>query len=219
MDIVNYLQALAMAAMGESGFISALACKSPKVWQDISASFDAYALLLHFLDKLPVNLSALTDSSVLAELAPAIHFDPDNSRVLAIIPMDVGELDVISCWCPNSMPSGIIKQTPGLLVLPFSLEVHEKTEVLVPEWCAAFFMSGKVSLCIPLLILQAILLQDVDVTGNWGNAALARLRDFSLPVDATEQTIQDILRDCAACPADLLGAPVEPNRCCEPRLG
>jgi hypothetical protein len=218
MDTVYHLQALVKAAMGENGFISATARKSQEIRQDAATAFDAYALLLHFLDKLPVNLAALTDSGALIKLSPAIHFDPDNNRVLAVIPIDVGELDALSYWCANNMPSGIIKQTPGLLALPFSLGIHKKTEVLVPAWCAAFFMSGKASLCVPILILRAVLLQDATAN-DWVNAALARLREFSLSVDVTEQAIQGILTDCAVCTADLPDACAEWNRCRGPGLG
>ncbi|MCL2876711.1 MAG: hypothetical protein FWF12_10605 [Betaproteobacteria bacterium] len=190
MDTLTYLQTLADAALGteENAFISIMAKKSRHVRQDIPAAFDAYAMFSYFLHKIPIKDATLSDEGVPVELAPAIYFDRDNGRVLALIPIGVGELSAVSYWCTNSMMSETIRQMPGLLALPFSLETHAETEMLIPDWCAAFFVDGHAKHCVPILVLQSMLSYEA-VGQDWVGAALARLRVFSVPVDTARQFI------------------------------
>ncbi|MDR2208080.1 MAG: hypothetical protein LBE22_03800 [Azoarcus sp.] len=166
-----------------------MAAKPQEIRQDIPAAFDAYTLLLHFLDSLPVEHTALSDEPPSVELAPAIHFDANRGRVLALIPISVGELDAISYWYTLNMMSKTVKQMPGLLALPFCLETHAKMEVLIPDWCGAFFVDGEPSHCVPILVMRSMLSQKA-VGQDWVDAALARLRVFALPTDAARQSAQ-----------------------------
>ena len=188
MDTVHHLQTLANTAMMEKGFITVMAGKSTEVQQDIPAAFESYGLLSHFLHHLPVRHTALSDKDPPVELAAAIHFDADNGRLLALVPIGIGELDAVAHWYTASIMSTAVKQMQGLLALPFSLETHAETEVLIPDWCAAFFANGKSFHCIPILTLRSILSKEA-VGQDWVNAALARLRTYALPVSAAMQSI------------------------------
>ena len=188
MDTIQRLQTLANTAMMENGFISIMAGKSTEVQQDIPAAFESYGLLSHFLLRLSVRHTALSDMEPPVELAAAIHFDADKGRLLALVPIGIGELDAVAYWCTTSIMSTAVKQMQGLLALPFSLETHAETEVLIPDWCAAFYANSKSFHCIPILTLRSILSKE-EIGQDWVNAALARLRTYALPMDAAMQSI------------------------------
>jgi hypothetical protein len=183
MDARVRLLCLANAAVTRDGFITVMGAKQQDVQQDIPAAFEAYTLLLHFLPQQSVVHTTLSDDQPLKAFAPAVYFDADSGRVLALIPVGANELESIAYWCTLNIMSKTVKQMPGLLALPFSLEVHAEMEVLIPDWCAAFFVDGQTSHCVPILLMRSMLTQEV-VAQDWVRATLERLRVFGLPTEA-----------------------------------
>jgi hypothetical protein len=188
MDTVARLQYLADAGTGENRLVSIMVGTTWDAQQDVPTAIETYGLLSHFLHYLPVRHTALSREATPVELAPVIHFDAGNGRLLALVPIGTGELYAVAYWCTINMTNTAFRQMPGLLALPFSLETHAGTEVLIPDWCRVFFADGKPSYCIPILTLRARF-SLAEANSDWLNAALARLRTYALPVEAAMQFI------------------------------
>jgi len=164
----------------DGGFVSIMGKNSPNIQQDIPAAFEAYTLLLHFLDRLPTCSVSLDAASPMSGLSPAILHDAATARLVALLPIEADELATVAYWLTDSMRSQQIKQMAGVLALPFSIEHHAGVDHLLPEWFAAFYVHGEPDHCIPILALRSVL-ADQRFGGDWVNMALERMTVFALP--------------------------------------
>jgi len=179
------LQTLAEAAIsgdvltGEgSGFMTAVMGRQKKlVQQDIPAAMEMYTLLSHFLARLPLHAVTFEGADVL--LAPSILFDEPAGKVVALVPIGADELSLVALWIAAGIRSETVRKMAGVLALPFSIEMHSETQVLVPEWFAAFYVSGNEDHCVPTLIMQSVM--DDDRFRDWVAVALERMSVFGLP--------------------------------------
>lgn len=160
------------------GFVRVMARKNRQVRNDIPVAFEMYSLLSHFLPHLPVTE---VQQGAAVELVPGIV--RTGTTVVALIPVAAGELEAIAFWLTDAMQSPQMKQRAGLLALPYSLEAHDGTPHLLPEWCSAFYVDRSAEHCVPLLGLRSVL-QDDQFGGDWVSVALERLAAFGLPTEA-----------------------------------
>jgi len=162
------------------GFISIMAKKSPSIKKDIPAVFEAYTLLSHFLNRLPVFPALLDEGNQIPDLSPKILYDEAAKRLVALLPIGTGELAEVAYWLVDSVRSDQVKRMAGVLALPFSIEKHSGTDHLIPEWFAAFYVRGNPDHCIPILTLRSVL-EDQRFGGDWVSVALERMTAFALP--------------------------------------
>lgn len=165
------------------GFIAVMAKSNPHVQQDIPAAFEMYTLLAHYLDKLPVHALALSSTSVL--LAPAIFYDEPAGKLVALLPVQAGELDLIAYWVAGGIRSSTVRGMAGVLALPFSVEGHDNVRHLIPEWFAAFYVDGSEDHMVPSLTMRSITLD--ERFGDWVTVALERMEIFGLPSAAAHR--------------------------------
>ena len=171
------------------GFVSIMGKSSPSIRQDIPAAFEAYTLLSHFLGKLPVRAVSLNVNCPLVDLSPAILYDAEAGRLVALLPIGAGELTAVAYWLTDSVRSDQVKQMAGVLALPFSIENHADVEHLLPEWFAAFYVNGDPGHCIPILALRSVL-ADQRFGGDWVAVALERMISFSLPQKEAKSAVR-----------------------------
>lgn len=168
------------------GFVAVMAKSNPNVQQDIPAAFEMYTLLSHYLDKLPVHAVPLSSADVL--LAPAIFYDEPAGKVVALLPVQAGELDLIAYWVAGGIRSDTVRGMAGVLALPFSVETHDDVRHLIPEWFAAFYVGGSEDHMVPSLTMRSITLD--ERFGDWVAVALERMQVFGLPSAAANSAIQ-----------------------------
>jgi len=178
------LQALIDEAIGgdvlagaDFGFVGVMARAAPAIRQDIAPAFEMYTLLSHYLGTLPLATSALDGVEV--ALAPAIHYDQSNGRLLALLPVGRNELALVAHWLADGLRSDVVKAMPGMLALPFSIETHDGRRHLLPEWFAAYYVDGKPAHCVPLLALASM--ADDGRVADWMAVAFERMALFGLP--------------------------------------
>lgn len=162
------------------GFVTVMAKGAPSIKTDIPAAFEMYSLLEHFLKTLPNSVTPMGPDSPVMELSSGIRVSADGDKLVALIPINAGELADIAFWLADGLPSREIKKMPGLLALPFSIEVHDEIQHLVPEWFAAFYVKGIADHCIPILALKSVM-NDQRFGGDWVAVAIHRMTAFSLP--------------------------------------
>lgn len=169
---------------GEAGFISIMAKKGSQTMQDIPAAFEAYTLLEHFISKIP-----LIHCHSSYEIIPSIVALP-NDKLVALFPIEDAELAIVAHWLTSNLVSDIVKQMPGVLAIPFSIEMHEETEFLLPEWFGVFYVDSDSNHGIPILTLRSIL-NDTHFQGDWVNIALERMSAFGLPADKAKEAVKE----------------------------
>lgn len=168
------------------GFVAVMAKGNPNIKQDIPAAFDMYALLSHFLQKLPIYAVTLEEADAL--LAPAVLFDEPAGRIVLLIPVEKNELDAIAFWVAEGIRSNTVRAMGGILALPFSIETHDDVRHLIPEWFAAFYVDGSEDHCIPSLTFRSVTLD--ERFGDWVAIAFERMRVFGLPCEAASNGIR-----------------------------
>lgn len=168
------------------GFVALMAKSNPNVQRDIPAAYEMYTLLSYYLDKLPVHAVTLVGSDVL--LSPAILYDEPAGKLVALLPIQAGELDLIAYWIGQGIRSETVRGMAGVLALPFSIEAHDEVRHLIPEWFAAFYVDGCEDHCIPSLTLRSVTLD--SRFGDWVAIALERMPSFGLPNDAASSAIR-----------------------------
>ena len=173
-------------AQAGGGFVSVMAKSSPAIQKDIPAAFEMYTLLEHYLKSLPVRHAAIGYGAKMLDLEPGIVVDDDGRKVIALLPIQATQLAQVAFWLADALPSQEVKAMPGTLALMFSVETHEGTEHLLPEWMAVFYVQGDARHCVPILALKSVL-EDERFGGDWVAVALHRLTDFSLPQADAQQ--------------------------------
>jgi hypothetical protein len=168
------------------GFVGVMAKSNPNVMQDIPAAFEMYTLLSHYLGKLPIYSVTLSEADVL--LAPSVLYDVAAKKVLVLIAVNARELDMIAYWAAGGIRSDTVRAMAGVLALPFSIETHDDTAHLIPEWFAAFYVGGNEDHCIPSLTLRSITLD--ERMGDWVAVALKRMPTFGLPCASASNATQ-----------------------------
>lgn len=166
-------QLITEAIAPSSGILAMMASKSTLHQEDIPAAFEACALLSHTLSK----FGALNTSQV--TLAPGVYISKCLKRLTCVSQFQAGELEYAAMWLMGYTHSQKIKQQPGVLAIPFSIEVHEDLKLLIPEWFAVFYLRGDPAHCVPLLTLRSILEQP-DIT-DWTQSALRLAEERGLP--------------------------------------
>lgn len=167
------------------GFVAIMAKNSPSIRQDIPVAFEMYTLLSHFLNRLPFLATQLSENKLDVTLTPSILHDHATGRVVALLPIRDGEISDVAYWLADGLPSGRVKQMAGILAIPFSIEEHDSTKHLLPEWFAAFYVAGDAHHCVPILALRSVI-SDQKFGGDWVDIALNRMTVFCLPnLDAT----------------------------------
>lgn len=173
-------------AQAGGGFVSVMAKSAPAIQKDIPAAFEMYTLLEHFLKSLPIRQAALGFDAETLELEPGIVVDHDGNKVVALLPIQAGQLGEVAFWLADALPSREVKTLPGILALVFSVETHEDIKHLLPEWTAAFYVQGLARHCVPILALKSVL-EDKRFGGDWVAVALHRLASFALPQAEAQQ--------------------------------
>lgn len=178
------IEAMIAAAIGgnvltgeDGGFVKVMARNKPQIQQDIPAAFEMYTLLSHYIGTLP--LQAVAFDSAEQSLAPAIRYDEAQGRLVALIPLAPGEMELVAYWVSGGLRSDMVKAMAGVLALPFSIETHDNVPHLVPEWFAAFYVGASEDHCVPILTLPSI--TSDERIGDWVEVALLRMPMFGLP--------------------------------------
>lgn len=187
----DQLTALATAAISGDifseqggGFVSVMAKGAPSIKTDIPAAFEMYALLNHFADTLPSYIMPPDGTPI--DPKAGIWLSSDGKKIVAMLPISEGQLSEVAFWLADSLPSREVKAMPGLLALPFVIEVHDEIQHLLPEWFAAFYVKGKAQHCIPMLSLKSVM-NDQRFGGDWVAVAIHRMNEFALPQSDAEQ--------------------------------
>lgn len=168
------------------GFVRVMAKNKPHIQQDIPAAFEMYTLLSHFLPQLPLRPLALEHAPPL--LSPAILYDEAAGRVVALIPLAPGEMELVAYWVSGGLRSDMVKAMAGLLALPFSIETHDGTQHLIPEWFAAFYVDSSAAHCVPILTLPSVTTD--ERIGDWVEVALLRMPFFGLPCTIASDAVK-----------------------------
>jgi len=188
------LNQLIMTALGQdvdvindtgSGFVAVMGKKNPHIQQDVPAAYEMYTLLMHYLTTLPLFVGPL--GAVDTILAPAIHFDVEAGRVLALVPIGEQEMELVAHWLADGLRSSTVKAMAGLIAMPFSIEEHDGVKHLIPEWFAAFYVGGNEDHCVPMLSLRSVTLD--ERFGDWVAVALERMKIFGMPSDSAQNAM------------------------------
>ena len=175
------------AESGDTGSILALmGMGRPSAAQDVPAAAEMLGLLRHFETTLPF-LDAPFPGAL--QMTPGIYSQSD--KLVALVPIGAGELDLIAYWISQSLQSPKISALPGLLALPFSIEEHDGQEWLIPEWFALFYVDASAEHCVPILTLRSIL--DDGRFGDWVTVALTRSGIFGLPTEAATHAASRVI--------------------------
>jgi hypothetical protein len=163
------------------GFISVMAKKRESNTRiDIPVAFECYSLLEYALNTCdtPATIDDMIDP---ATCGTSIHTRDD--KLVCCIDVAEGALPYVAHWASDRLAhiSRSTAQYPGTLCIPFCLLQDHAPTILMPEWCAAFYVRGHREQCIPLLMMQST--QTNPQFENWINVALHRLSSFGLPVD------------------------------------
>jgi hypothetical protein len=192
-DNQHWLRSLIQAAIGGDvlteeggGFVAVMAQSNPHIRQDIPSAFEMYTLLDHFLTS--STISILPRDDVIAELTPSILIDQEAERVIALISIPPLQLELIAFWLSEGLRSQTVKNMPGTLAMPFSIEVRDGVQHLIPEWFAAFYVDGKPEHCVPILALKSVTCD--DRFGDWVSIALERMQHFSLPCTLASDAVK-----------------------------
>lgn len=192
-DQQQWLHSLIQAAIGGDviseeggGFVTVMAQSNPHIRQDIPSAFEMYTLLDHFLGS--SRISELPRDSALTDLAPSILIDRKAGRVLALIAIPALQMELIAFWLAEGLRSQTVKNMPGILAMPFSIEVRDEVEHLIPEWFAAFYVDGKPEHCVPILALRSV--TGDDRFGDWVSIALERMQHFGLPCTSATDAVK-----------------------------
>jgi hypothetical protein len=187
-DIANLIQAAISGDViddADGGFIAVMAKSNPNVRQDIPAAFEMYTVLSHYLEKLPFYEVAFNADLL---LTPAIFCDKESSKLVALLPVQAGDLDLIAYWIAGGIRSDTVRKMGGVLALPFTIETHSEVRHLIPEWFAAFYVGGNEDHCVPSLTMRSITLD--DRFGDWVAIAVERMTTFGLPNAAASSAIK-----------------------------
>jgi hypothetical protein len=187
------------ASADAGGFLSVMSRNKPHIRQDIPAAFEMYTLLSHHLLTLPLRLLPLEDACL--ALTPGIAFDAPSGRVVALLPVEARQLELVAYWLTDGLQSDTVRAMAGVLALPFSIEVHNEVQWLVPEWFAAFYidMDSPGQRCVPILALRSVI-QD-ERFSDWVVIARQRMRVFGLPCEETRPETQSNGRPTTAAPS------------------
>ncbi|MBH3383299.1 hypothetical protein I5S53_04810 [Pseudomonas juntendi] len=168
------------------GFVGVMARSAPSIQKDIPVAFELYTLLEHFLKSLPIRREPISFDAPTLEIEPGIVVDQKGHKVVALLPIQAGQLGDVAFWLAEALPSREVKSLPGILALAFSVETHQDVKHLLPEWMAAFYVEGEGRHCVPILALKSVL-EDERFGGDWVAVALHRLADFALPQAQAQQ--------------------------------
>lgn len=196
-DQQTWLYGLIQAAIGGDviseeggGFVAVMAQSNPHIRQDIPSAFEMYTLLEHFLASSIV--STLPQHATISHLAPSILVDREAGRVLALLAIPAQQMELIAFWLAEGLRSQTVKGMPGILAIPFAVEVRDGIEHLIPEWFAAFYVDGNPEHCVPILSLRSVTCD--DRFGDWVSIALERMQHYGLPctfaADAVKKATQ-----------------------------
>lgn len=173
------IRELVVNAIGDkAGFIHVMAHKNVDVRRDVPCAFEVYSLLHHYLDSLSMEMAQ--DGHVV-NLRHSIQFNEQHQRLMLMINVGANELEYVAHWIADRLPSNQVKAMAGILVVPFMIETWDDKKHLIPEWCAAFYVSGNADHCVPILVMQSVLSNN-QFGGDWVESALNRLEVFGLPV-------------------------------------
>ena len=192
-DQQQWLHSLIHAAIGGDvlteeggGFVAVMAQSNPHIRQDIPCAFEMYTLLDHYLES--SRMAALPRGYAIADLAPSILVDREAGRVLALIAVPELQMELIAFWMAEGLRSQTVKNMPGVLAMPFSIELRDGVEHLIPEWFAAFYVDGNPEHCVPILALRSVTCD--DRFGDWVSIALERMQYFGLPCTSAADAVK-----------------------------
>lgn len=173
-----------LATMGSRG--------NSRTAQDIPVAAEMLGLLRHFggsLDSIQVN------ETELLPLRPGIYDLVEPGKIVALVPVQAGTLDLVAYWISQGIQSPELVAMPGLLAIPFSIEEHDDGQWLIPEWFALYYVDSSDKHCVPLLTLRSVL--DDNRFGDWVSTALARAGVFQLPTAAATAGAQRVILEKA----------------------
>jgi len=192
-DELLHLLDVAEAAGAGSMLAIMGAHENSSIAHDIPVAAEMLGLLRHFLPTLPYQV---TKDGLLA-LDPGIYDYTELGHVVALIPLHAGELDLVAYWLSQAMQSPKLVALPGMLALPFSIEIHDGQRWLIPEWFALFYVDRSPKHCVPLLAFRSVL--NDGRFADWVPAALVRADSFGLRTEeATKAANRVVVRKSTA---------------------
>lgn len=174
-----------LQAMGRSE-VRAKAC-------DIPAAMEMVSLLQLYSQTANVtcvdSIGEFGDDDV--DLVPGIV--TTGNKLLLKLDVPAGDLEYIAHWISDALPSAELKAMPGILVIPFTIEVienpnEEPQSALFPDWMSVFYPHGNEDHAFPILVLKSVLTSD-SFLNDWVNLAVARLSVYGLPRKKAESFI------------------------------
>jgi len=182
-----YIEKLIQNAIGgdiltenDGGFIAVMSKKGVNVQNDIPVAFEMYSLLSFFMSSLPITDVELSDDMPEIALTPSILYDSATQRLVVLVPIGRQALSDVAYWISDNFRSDHVKQMPGILAIPFSIEMHDTVYHLLPEWFCAFYVDGDKNHCVPLLSFKSVM-DNAQFGGDWVDVALKRMAAFCLP--------------------------------------
>lgn len=199
MNSVHLKSLIAQAIGGDilhetnGGFVAVMAHKGVDILNDIPAAFELYALLDHFIDLFPLQMSSFLEGWV--QMTLAVHYDAAQQRVLCMVPIAQGELEHVAHWISGRLYSDRVRGMPGMLALPFVIERHDGVDHLIPEWFAAFYVDGNPDHCVPLLTLMSATLD--PRLNDWVRMAILRMPLYGMPCVAAQTAASGFMEPAA----------------------
>ena len=117
------------------------------------------------------------------DLVPGVVLLPDRSCVVGLMPVEPETLEYVAHWAAGSLPSAQVRAQAGILATAFTIEEHDCTAYLIPEWWVAFYVNGEPARCVPTLAMRAVL--DDPRFGDWVPVAMERMVHFGLSPGST----------------------------------
>lgn len=189
----EWLHSLIQSAIGGDviteeggGFVAVMAQSNPHIRQDIPSAFEMYTLLEHFLAS--SEITHFSQSDTILGLAPSVLIDKTAGRVMALVSIPAKQFELIAFWLAEGLRSQIVKELPGTLAIPFSIEERDGVEHLIPEWFAAYYVDGSPEHCVPILALRSV--TSDERFGDWVSIALERMQHFDLPSTAAAAAVK-----------------------------
>lgn len=166
---------------GEDGdWLMAMGGKDVDVQHDIPRAYEMVTLLGYYAQSLPVHEHDLDHVSSPIALNPSISIDRAKGKLLLLAHIEAGDLPYIAHWVADAVPSEHIKRKPGILAVPFQIQVFDDKERLMPDWFSAFYVNASSEHCIPIFALRSIGNCD-QFGGDWVDMALHRMTAYRLP--------------------------------------
>lgn len=155
-----------IASMGQSNIQS----------EDIPRVTEAYSLLEHFVEKLPIVQNNFDHDSLKIEPCIAV----DNRRLVLLMPIKAEMGKHICHWLFDNIYSEKLKAHAGIVAIPFQFATIKERLQIIPDWFFCFYPEGEKMYFTPSLIIKSALNNDL-IGEDWVSEAVARMTFYRLP--------------------------------------